>query len=228
MSDPGQSAPQSPINIGWTRRWVIRRIASFLLLGGIPCLLFPLAQLFMPRGPALWPDTLAYFGAGTSEGVPTVSQVHCSAERYGTSRTSAGGNTDWKCTLFLAGAPATPQPANPYAGMTKEQAQAEYDRLNAEFYRGIAAQTDPARQALAIPDRIERHLSANRDGQIPALRRLSAVGEPPVFGVVWDGSELFDRWFHWAIYAVFFWAMGGACVAVGILGWKRTRLRAGG
>ena len=226
ISEPNQSTQRPPVIDDRARRWAFRAIAGFVLFpGGALCLLLMPAQLFMSDGPMLWPDTRAFFGAGTSEGVPTVSQVHCAERQYGTRRT---GFTLWECTLFLVSTPS-PQPADPYGGMNREQAAAEYARLYAEFSRRIAARADPAQRALAIPDRIERELSANLGGRIPTLRRLSAPNEPPVFGVVWKGSELFEHWVDWAItYVLIFGWFGAGCLVVGVWGWKETRFKAGG
>jgi hypothetical protein len=85
--------------------------------------------------------------------------------------------------------------------MTYEEALRENDRQ-------IAALGDLLRPGAAMPGKIERVLASDRTGDIPVLRRLSAEGEPPRFGIVWSGWELAGRWLYRLLVAALFIAIG--------------------
>ena len=90
----------------------LQGLAGTLVLLGLVVLVVVPADRVWSDGPALWHDTLAYFGFGTDEGVPAVSQIRCSfVRRKGTQDPSF-----WDCTLVLGppdGEPASPTVQSP-------------------------------------------------------------------------------------------------------------------
>jgi hypothetical protein len=168
------------------------------------CLALPFGLLFLDDDAATIDDTRAWFGAGTSQGVPAVTQVTCFRRRHGSASSRGIGSSDWSCTLYLD-LPRTQPEQDPWAGMTYEQAMAENDRR-------IAALGETIRSAERIPGSIERVLASDRTGDLPVLRRLSGEGEPPRFGAVWSGWELAGRWLYRAILSAVFIAIGIFCL----------------
>lgn len=155
-------------------------------------------------------DTRAYFGAGTAEGAPKVTDVRCLKQSYGTSRR---GHSEWACTLYLAYDQEEPAPID-WKGQ-------DYDAAFAQWQR----QTDAQLKALLTEDhvsgKLERVLASDRSGDLPSLRRLSAEGKPPRLGVVWSGSELAVRWFFRLLLFVVFLTLGGLCLLAARLLWWR-------
>lgn len=192
---------------GRARALIVIPIALVLL--ALPLL------LLRGSGGALIDDTRAWFGAGTAEGVPTVTSVDCVGSRTGSNyrSTRSIGMTDWGCVIDVA----APEPAprdDPFKTLPYDQAMVEWQRRTmAELKRA----TDPA-NALG---RIERNLPTNRTGTTPTLRRLSPDGEPARFGVVWGGGELAWRWARLLLFAALFWGLGLASLYMARRIWRR-------
>lgn len=179
----------------------------------LACIALPFVLLTLQDNDGLIDDTRAFFGAGTSAGVPEVTQVACLKRRYGSNSDRGIGISDWSCTLSLAPAAEAPA-ADPYAGMTYEEAMAENDRR-------IAALGDLLRLENRLPASIERVVATNRTGDLPVLRRLSGEGEPPRFGIVWSGWELAGRWLFWGLISALFIGIGIACLFAARAIWQR-------
>jgi hypothetical protein len=192
-------------------RWRVFLIVPIALL----CLAFPLVLLSLQGDSGLIDDSRAWFGAGTAEGVPAVTDVSCLKRRYGSNSSRGIGASDWSCTLYLA-SPQRPPEKDPWAGMTYEEAMRENDRR-------IAALGELLRSGERWPSKIERVVTSDRSGDLPALRRISAPGEPPRFGVVWSGWELAGRWLYSALISALFFAIGLACLYAARRIWRRSR-----
>ena len=201
----------------WDRKLSIPRalqrgLSLLLLPVALACLAFPFAQLFLDDGAAMIDDTRAWFGAGTAQGVPAVTQVRCLRHSYGMT-TRGPGASEWACSLYLE-PPPEPAGKDPWAGLSYEEAMAENDRR-------IAALAETIRDAERLPAYLERVVASDRSGDIPALRRLSAAGAPPRFGVVWSGWEIAGRWLHWAFTSALFLAIGLVCLYAVRRNWRR-------
>jgi hypothetical protein len=189
---------------GMTVRGPLRRLLALLLLPvGLVCLAFPVAQLVLNDEAGLIDDTRAWFGAGTAEGVPAVSQVSCVQQRYGSSSSRGIGLSDWHCVLDLAPA-ARPAKDDPFAGRSYDEGMEEYNRRLREQLEGLGRN--------ASSSRLERVLPSNRTGDLPVLRRLSGEGEAPRFGAVWRGGEILWRWLAWLLVSALFLGFGAACL----------------
>jgi hypothetical protein len=190
----------------------LRRLLALLLLpAGLTCIAFPLAQLGLKDKAGLIDDTRAWFGRGTAEGVPTVSEVSCLQRRYGSTSQRGIGLSDWQCVIDLA-APERPAEDDPFAGRSYEAGMAEYNRRLQIQLKGLLTDVSASR--------IERVLPSNRTGDLPVLRRLSAGDQPPRYGVVWGGGELLRRWLDWLLVSAFFLGFGAACL---FAAWKARK-----
>ncbi len=190
-------------------RWRVFVIVPIALL----CLAFPFALVSLEGNSGLIDDTRAFFGAGTAQGVPAVTDVSCLNRRYGSNSSRGIGASDWSCTLYLA-LPKQPPEKDPWAGLSYEEAMRENDRR-------IAALGESLRSAERWPSRIERVTASDRTGDLPALRRVSAPGEPPRFGVVWSGWELASRWLFRALISGLFIAIGLFCLIAARRIWRQ-------
>jgi hypothetical protein len=198
------------------RRIVFQGLAIFLAIVGLISVMFPFVALFIPNGSMLPLDTRAYLGAGTAVSAPSVSAVNCSAQEYGTSIRN-GRLRMWNCQLTLGRAPSVGAPAKPvapYAGMTRAEA-------NAEFQQRLGRLAIPDIRVQSGLSSLERELPFDRSGDLPTLRRMSEPGEPPEYGVVWGGRELAARWFMWALMSLLMFAFGGAAIYAARVGWHR-------
>ncbi len=186
-------------------RGPLRRVlAVFLLPAGLVCLAFPVAQLALRDEADLIDDTRAWFGAGTAEGVPTVSHVSCLQQRHGSASQRGVGISDWRCVLDLSAAPR-PAEDDPFAARSYDDGMKEYNRR-------LREQLNELRTSSKLSSRLERVLPSDRTGDLPVLRRLSAEGEPPRFGAVWGGGEIVWRWLAWLMVSALFLAFGAACL----------------
>lgn len=177
------------------------------------CLALPLL-IFWNSGSALIDDTRAWFGTGTAEGVPTVTQVHCVGSRTG-SRSSRGiGMTEWGCSLYIA--PARDKPRDdPFKTLPYDQAMEEWQR---RWQAEMKAINDPANR---LPSKIERSLATNRTGSHPTLRRLTPDGQPQRFGVVWGAGELAWRWTKLLLLSALFLGIGLGILIMARRIWRR-------
>lgn len=189
-----------------------RGLALLLVPAGLACLAFPVARLFLPESAGMIDDTHAWLGAGTAEGVPAVSQVSCIRQSFGSSSGRGVGLSQWSCTIDLDTAEQRPA-GNPFAGMSYEEAMREN-------VRQIAALSELLRPENIISGRIERVLATDHTGQPPAVRRLSAEGQPPRFGLVWSGWEIAGRWLLWLVVSGLFIAFGLACLYAARRAWR--------
>ncbi len=185
---------------------------GLVVLPFVPILIaVPVAMVWTSFGPMI-DDTRAYFGAGTAEGVPIVSSVHCVGSRAGSNSSRGLGMTTYECMIDVT----PPRPAaqdDPFKTMPYDQAMEEWRRRTMAEIKRV---TDPANAM----GRIERSLPTNRTGTIPTLRRLSSDGEPRRFGVVWGAGELAWRWGRVLLFTALFW---GAAWGVARLGWRIWR-----
>jgi hypothetical protein len=194
-------------------RGPLRRLMALILLpAGLVCITFPVAQLMLEDEAGLIEDTRAWFGAGTAEGVPTVTEVSCLQQRYGSSSHRGVGLSDWRCVLDLAAA-ERPAEDDPFAGRSYADGMKEYDRRLSEQLKGLIT-------GAKLPSRLERVLPSDRTGDLPVLRQLTAENEPPRFGVVWGGGELLWRWLRWLLVSILFLGFGAACLYAA---WKARR-----
>ena len=198
------------------QRVIYRMLAVFLAAIGLIGVVFPFAALLMPGGLMLLPDTRAFLGAGRSDAVPMVRSVHCSPESFG-SRLRNGPMRLWDCQLVLvpaASGPASGAAPDPYAGMTQEQARAE-------FQRRLGALASPTVRTPGEAAMLERRLPFDRSGQLPSLRRMSGDGAPVEYAVVWGWRELASRWFVWGGLGLLMFACGAAALYAARVGWRR-------
>ena len=202
------------------RRAIGGRGFAILLFGAAAlCLATPFIQIAGQDEGGMLYDSMAWFGAGTLEGAPTVHQVSCSSRRHGSTRPGGFGISDWDCRLMLAPArrPAAP---NPYAGMTREQARIESRRLWDEYVERL-------RNGPRLKSSLTRALASNRNGDIPELRWISGEGEDARYGVVWSGSELAGRWLRWSLMAALLWVAGAFLIFSAKARWRRSRENGG-
>jgi hypothetical protein len=197
----------------------IARIAALLLLlpGGLVCIGFPFYRLTLPGGWAIVDDTRAALGAGTDAGRLKAASVDCVPERSGSNSSRGIGLTEYACVVDLSEADAPAAPADdPWAGRSYEDRMAEYNRrLNAQM-EALAE-----RSRSGVSNRIERRLATDRSGALPAVRILSAPGEPRRIGLVWGPGELAWRWTGWLVSTLVFFALGAGCLYAVRLSWKR-------
>ena len=206
-------------------RMLFARVVGLLLLlpAGLLCVGVPFYLLTLPGGWGIIDDTRAAFGAGTDAGKLKASYVDCVRERSGSSSSRGIGFTQYGCVIDLSEAPETPPPPatdqrKPRAGRTWEEAMAEHNRQIAAALESVSAQS---RVRSDISNRIERTLATNHSGQLPAVRILSAPGEPRRVGLVWGFGELAWRWANWLVISLLFFAFGGACLFAVYLAWTR-------
>ena len=198
------------------RRYLQRALLILFVPFGLACLGGPFLMLFARDGSGMIDDTRAWFGAGTAEGVPEVSQVSCFSERFGSSTSASRGvgMTSWNCTLYLV--PAEAEADDDYwKTMPYDEAMKEYRRRIAERMASLA-------NGERLPGSIERVLATNREGDLPVLRRLSGEGEPLRFGAVWSGWEIAGRWLQWALISALFLGFGCLCLLAARRIWQRT------
>ncbi|MCZ4314221.1 hypothetical protein O4H66_12490 [Comamonadaceae bacterium G21597-S1] len=198
------------------QRVIYRVLAVFLAASGLIGVVFPIGALFMPGGLMLLPDTRAFLGAGRADVVPTVRSVHCSPESFG-SRLRNGPMRLWDCQLVLGPAAtrsASGSAPDPYAGMTQEQACAE-------FQRRLDSLAAPTVQTPGESATLGRRLPFDRGGELPSLRRMSRDGAPPEYATVWGWRELASRWFVWGGLGLLMFACGAAALYAARVGWRR-------
>jgi hypothetical protein len=197
----------------------IARIAALLLLlpAGLVCIGFPFYRFALPGGWGIIDDTRAALGAGTDAGGLKAASVDCVPERSGSNSSRGIGLTEYACVIDLSEADAPAAPADdPWAGRSYEQGMAEYNRrLNARM-EALAE-----RSRSGVSNRIERRLATDRSEALPAVRILSAAGEPRRVGLVWGSGELAWRWTGWLVSSLVFFALGAGCLLAVRLSWKR-------
>lgn len=230
------------------RRLVFARVASLLLLpAGLVCAAVPFWMLTLPGRSEIIDDTRAAFGAGTDAGRLKAAYVDCVRERSGSSSSRGIGMTEYGCVIDLSEASElTSAPAKAASASSKPEAEKSYDdfasyeekmaefnrrtaeinRRQAEQDRRYAADLDAyiaqSRARSSGPsNRIERKLATNRSGQLPAIRILSAKGEPRRVGLVWGFGELAWRWSQRLVTSLLFFGLGAACLFAVWLAWKR-------
>ncbi len=198
----------------------IARIAALLLLlpAGLVCVGFPFYRLTLPQGWGIVDDTRAAFGAGTDAGPLKAAYVDCTRERAGSNSRRGGGRRLGEVDhagIF----------GHPDAGLGYEEAMAKWQAATAEQTRREAAALDAMiakSRAHGDPsNRIERRLATDRSGELPAVRILSAAGEPRRVGLVWGAGELAWRWTSWLVSSLLIFAFGGFCLYAVRLAWKR-------
>jgi hypothetical protein len=197
---------------------IARLVALLLLLpAGLICLGFPFYRLALPGGWEIIDDTRAALGAGTDAGGLKAAAVDCVPERSG-SRSSRGiGLTEYACVIDLSEAPAPGARADdPWAGRSWEEGMAEYNRRLAAQMEALAE-----RSRSRVSNRIERRLATDRSDALPAVRILSAPGEPRRVGLVWGFGELAWRWASWVVGSLVLFAFGAGCLFAVRLSWKR-------
>jgi hypothetical protein len=217
----------------------IARIAALLLLlpAGLVCTGFPFYRLTLPNGWGIVDDTRAAFGAGIDGGKLEAAYVDCTRERSGSNSSRGIGMTEYACVIDLAeaqpaaaappSAPAQPGGAggDPYAGLDYEEAMAKWKADTAEQLRREAAALDAtiarSRVRSDVSNRIERRLATDRSGELPAVRILSAEGEPRRVGLVWGAGELAWRWTSWLVSSLLIFAFGGFCLYAVRVAWRR-------
>jgi hypothetical protein len=217
----------------------IARIAALLLLlpAGLVCVGFPFYRLTLPNGWGIVDDTRAAFGAGTDGGRLEAATVDCTRERSGSNSSRGIGMTEYACVIDLAEAqpaaaapaPAAGQPggagSDPYAGLGYDEAMARWKADTAEQLRREAAELDAtiarSRARSDVSNRIERRLATDRSGDLPAVRILSAAGEPRRVGLVWGAGELAWRWTSWLVSSLLIFAFGGLCLYAARVAWRR-------
>jgi hypothetical protein len=197
---------------------IARLVALLLLLpAGLVCLGFPFYRLALPGGWAIIDDTRAALGAGTDAGGLKAANVDCVAERSGSSSSRGIGLTEYACVIDLSEAQAPAAPADdPWAGRSYEEGMAEYSRRLTAQMEALAE-----RSRSRVSNRIERRLATDRSSELPAVRILSAPGEPRRVGLVWGFGELAWRWTHWLVSGLLLFAFGAACLYAVRRSWKR-------
>jgi hypothetical protein len=197
---------------------IARLVALFLLLpAGLACVGFPFYRFTLPGGWGIIEDTRAALGAGTDAGKLKAAAVHCVPERSGSNSSRGIGLTEYACVIDLSEAQAPAAPADdPWAGRSYEEGMAEYNRRLAAQMEALAE-----RSRSRVSNRIERRLATDRSEALPAIRILSAPGEPRRVGLVWGFGELAWRWAHWLVSSLIFLGLGAGCLFAVRLSWKR-------
>lgn len=220
----------------------IARVVALLLLlpAGLLCVAVPFYMITLPGRWEIIDDTRAAFGAGV-EGGKKVSYVDCTRQRSGSNSSSSRsiGMTEYACVIDLSEAPdPAPVPTgdragetgdkrgDPYAGLTYEESMAKWNAAMAEHTRSIAAGMEAvaaqSRARAGQPsNRLERKLAIDRSGRLPAVRILSAPGEPRRVGLVWGFGELAWRWANFLVINLILFAFGGFCLFAVWVAWKR-------
>lgn len=197
----------------------IARVVALLLLlpAGLICVGFPFYRFTLPGGWGIIDDTHAALGAGTGAGKLKAAYVDCVPERSGSNSSRGIGLTEYACVIDLSEAQAPAAPADdPWAGRSYEEGMAEYNRrLNAQM-EALAE-----RSRSGVSNRIERKLATDRSEALPAVRILSAAGEPRRVGLVWGFGELAWRWTGWLVSSLIFFALGAGCLFAVRLSGKR-------
>lgn len=235
-------------------RLVFARVASLLLLpAGLLCVGVPFYLLTLPDRWGIVDDTRAAFGAGVDGGRLKADYVGCVRERSGSNSSRGIGITEHKCVIDLAEAlDPPPAPAKAASSINQPEAEksyddfatyeekmaefkrrtAEIDRRQAEQNRRYAADLNAfiaqSKARSATSNRIERTLATDRSGQLPAIRILSAPGEPRRVGLFWGAGEIAFRWLHWLVISLLFFAFGGFCLSAVWLAWRRRDHKSAG
>ncbi len=227
-------------------RLLFARIVSPLLVPfGLICLGVPFYMLSQPERWGIIDDTRAAFGAGRDAGLLKAAYVDCTRSRSGSSSSRGTGLTEYSCVIDLAeekpAVEAAPAPApkaepegDPYAGLSYEEQMEKHAALMEEWNKASAEQTRQinagidalAEQRRAREDtsnRIERKLALNYSGEIPAVRLLSAEGEPRRVGLFWGWGELVSRWGQLLVLCLLFFGLGFACLLPFKLTWFPKR-----
>lgn len=205
---PDRPAPRPPPALPRGRALFLRALAVLVFLpAGLACLAVPV--LFGERQwGGLLDDTMALFGAGTTEGAPVATSVSCVERNTGGGSRSLRSR-DWVCVIDLAvPRPPAAAPARPLTAM--EQVEDNLRRLA---------------ERRAQPGggyRLERVLASNRNGEMPEVRRLSAGGEPARFGLVWGPGELAWRWAQSAFLFGLVFGLGFGLLWLVWFIWRRT------
>ncbi|HYG46361.1 MAG TPA: hypothetical protein VD846_00325 [Allosphingosinicella sp.] len=192
-----------------------RVLSLFLLPAGLVCVGFPFYALTLPGGWDIVDDTRAAFGAGAEAGGLKAAAVDCVRGRTGSNSTRGIGLTGYACVIDLSEAQDGPAD-DPFAGRSREEGMAEYDRRLAAQMKALLERS-LARQS----NRIERRLATDRSGDLPAVRILSADGEPRRVGLVWGFGELAWRWASWLVANLLVLLFGAAALFAAKVAWKR-------
>ena len=201
----------------------IARIVALLLLlpAGLICVAVPFYMLTLPGRWEIIDDTRAAFGAGAGGGRLKASYVDCVRQRSGSNSSRGIGMTEHACVIDLSDEPEpAPVPTDdPWAGRSYAEGMVEHSRrINA----GIKALAAQSRARAAQPsNRLERKLAIDRGGRLPAVRILSAPGEPRRVGLVWGFGELAWRWANFLVINLILFAFGAACLFAVWVAWKR-------
>ena len=197
---------------------IARIVALCLLLpAGLVCIGFPFYRFTLPGGWAIVDDTWAALGAGTDAGRLKAASVDCVPERSGSNSSRGIGLTEYACVIDLSEAQPAVAPADdPWAGRSYEEGMAEHSRRLTAQMEALAE-----RSRSRVSNRIERRPATDLSGALPAVRILSAPGEPRRVGLVWGFGELGWRWTSWLVSSLIFFAFGAACLFAVRLSWKR-------
>jgi hypothetical protein len=194
---------------------IARGLSLFLLPAGLICVGFPFYAFTLPGGWDIIDDTQAAFGAGTDAGRLNAAAVDCVRGRTGSNSSRGIGLTGYACVIDLSEARDLPAD-DPFAGRSWEEGMAEYDRRTTAQMEALLERSR-ARQS----NRIERTLATDRSGELPAVRILSAVGEPRRVGLVWGFGELAWRWASWLVGNLLVFGFGAAVLFAVKMAWKR-------
>jgi hypothetical protein len=194
---------------------VARALSLFLLPVGLICVGFPFYAFTLPGGWDIVDDTRAAFGAGTETGRLKAAAVDCVSERVGSISSRGIGLTFYACVIDLSETRSVPTD-DPFAGRSREEGMAEYNRRMAAQMEALLERSR-ARQS----NRIERQLATDRSGELPAVRILSADGEPRRIGLVWGFGELAWRWAGWLVGNLLVFLFGAAALFAVKMAWKR-------
>jgi hypothetical protein len=192
---------------------VARGLSLSLLPVGLICVGFPFYALTLPGGWDIVDDTRAAFGAGTDTGGLKAAAVDCVRERAGSDSSRGVGLTFYACVIDLSAARDV-LADDPFAGRSREEGMAEYDRRIAAQMAALLEQSRARRS-----NRIERTLATDRSGELPAVRILSA--EPRRVGLVWGFGELAWRWASWLVGNLLVFVFGAAALFGVKRAWKR-------
>lgn len=195
---------------GLPLRLRIIRLAALLLLlpAGLIFVAFPFYRLTLPGDLGIVEDTRAALGAGTAARNLRAAAVDCISERSGSRSIRGIGMTEYAYVIDLAeGQDPAATAENPWAGRSYEEGMAEYNRR-------LKAQMDSLldRSRAGTSNRVERRLAADRSGELPAVRILSASDEPRRIGLVWGWGELALRWISWLVSSLIFLGLGAGCL----------------
>lgn len=192
-------------------------VAAIFVPLGLFCVAVPIWMLTLPGARDIFDDTRAALGGGREEGAPIASKVDCTVDPRASSSGRATNMARYDCAIDL-GEELGPAPAAPLqqsgGAVTTEQI--------ADYVASLDAYAAKAQARANASNRVKRKLTSDRSGELPAVRLLSAEGDPSRLGLVWGAGELAGRWAWWLFINGLFLGMGVGMLVAARMVWRRV------